>query len=196
MSKTISQSQRFYLKHLSEPQINCIHHDLKVYNQMYRYTYRRCYDDTFYDVKIGKGFQKKLKARYGTNDYMPLSVISDVKAKIKTSIQIQKFHEKRVTREHKNIKKKYKKVEKQYLQFKKVHNSLISISQGNSVKLHIFKGCGFSYTKHNTCIVDGKEINLYLFEELYIKVMMKHLNHRLKVLLWKMKRKKQEIANY
>ncbi|MDQ0360030.1 IS200/IS605 family accessory protein TnpB-related protein [Breznakia pachnodae] len=196
MSKTISQSQRFYLKHLSESQVNCIHHDLKVYNQMYRYTYRRCYDDTFYNVKMGKGFQKKLKARYGTSDYMPLSVISDVKAKIKTSIQTQKYHEKRVTREHKNIQKKHKKVEKQYLQFKKVHNSLISISQGNSDKLHIFKGCGFSYIKQNTVIVDGIEMNLYLFEELYIKVMMKRLNHRLKMLLWKMNRKKQEIANY
>lgn len=196
MSKTISQSQRIYYKDLTSTQVTCIHHDLNVFGKMTRFTYRRFYDECFYNVKTGKGFQKILKKMFSTNDYMPLSVIRNVKAIIKSTIELQGFHRKRVTKEYNNVEKKYKQTQKQYNRFHKVLDSLISISKGKNVKLYSFTGCGFSYTKDNTCIVDGKEMNLYLFEETYIKRKLKELKHRLKMLLWKMKRKKQEIENY
>jgi len=197
MEKTILQSQRIYYKDLTSAQASCIQNDLQVYNQMFRYTYRKLYNVAFHNEKQDQSFPKELKKIFDTSDYMLLSVITNVKAVIKTSIQIQMYHLTRTSNEYKNILKKYQKTEELIKQYQKVHQSLIAISRKESDDVYTFAGCRFTYQKETrTCTVNGEEVNLYVFEVKFLQVQLKQLKHRLKMLLSKMNRKKEEISNY
>ncbi len=198
MPRTISQSQRFYYDELSVDEAVCIKNDLELYNRMFRTTYRKFYDQAFYGAFVRKDFQKQLKQMFGTNDYMPLSVIADVKSRIKTSIKTQEYHLNRVQRELKNIENKISKTEKRLIGLLKTLDSLINVSKGEKVKVPVFKGCGFT-VNHKTKLVtlkDGRVFNFYLFEVQVLKVEIKRSRNRLKQLKDRMNRKKQEIINY
>lgn len=197
MPKTISQSQRFYYDELANNEAECIHHDLQLYNRMFRYVYRKFYDHTFHHVTVPKDFQKELKKLFGTSDYMPLSVINDVKAMIKTSIQTQSYHLKRVKRELRNIKLKVQETEMKRNDFLIALNSLIAFSKGDADDVVIPVGYGFRYDPtRKLCIGKGVTLNLYLFEVQIVKPELKKLKTRLKLLQDKIKRKQQEIVNY
>ncbi|WP_026880992.1 hypothetical protein, partial [Dielma fastidiosa] len=78
--KCLSYSNRFYYNELSEEDANCIKKDLILYNSMLHTAYKKLYLTCFHGVKDAVSLQKQFKARYGTNDYFPLSAIHEARA--------------------------------------------------------------------------------------------------------------------
>ena len=73
----LAYSNRFDYKDLSEEDANHIEKDLILYNSMLYTAYKKLCLTCYYGVKEIISFQKQLEARYGTNDYFPLSAINE-----------------------------------------------------------------------------------------------------------------------
>ena len=95
--KCLSYSNRFYYKELSKEDANCIKKDLILYNSMLHTAYKKLYLTCFHGVKDAASLQKQLKARYGTNDYFPLSAIHEARALLKSNIEINQRLKKECT---------------------------------------------------------------------------------------------------
>ena len=85
--KCLSYSNRFYYKELSEEDANCIKKDLILYNSMLHTAYKKLYLTCFHGVKDAVSLQKQLKAKYGTNDYFPLSAIHEDRVLLKSKFE-------------------------------------------------------------------------------------------------------------
>ena len=85
--KCLSYSNRFYYKELSEEDANCIKKDLILYNSMLHMAYKKLYLTCFHGFKEAVSLEKQLKAKYGTNDYFPLSAIHEARALLKSKFE-------------------------------------------------------------------------------------------------------------
>ena len=85
--KCLSYSNRFYYNELSEEDANCIKKDLILYNSMLHTAYKKLYLTCFHGFKETVSLEKQLKAKYGTNDYFPLSAIHEARALLKSKFE-------------------------------------------------------------------------------------------------------------
>ena len=168
--KCLSYSNRFYYKELSEEDANCIKKDLILYNSMLHTAYKKLYLTCFYGVKDAVSLQKQLKARYGTNDYFPLSAIHEARALLKSNIETNQRLKKECTKRIERIKEKIRKENKTLQNWQKQKEQLIQKSK-----------------EHETSEAD------YLYEVQIVNPNIKQLKHRIGLLTFKLNRETDKL---
>ena len=127
--KCLSYSNRFYYKELSEEDANCIKKDLILYNSMLHTAYKKLDWTWFYGVKDEISLGKQLKAKYGTNDYFPLSAIHEARALLKSKFETNQRLKKACTKRIERIKEKIHKDNKSLQNWQKKKEQLIQKSK-------------------------------------------------------------------
>ena len=104
--------------------------------------YKKLYLTCFHGVKDAVSLQKQFKARYGTNDYFPLSAIHEARALLKSNIEINQQLKKACTKRIERIKEKIRKENKtlqNWQKKKEKHWMRYASGYGRSVENVIFR---------------------------------------------------------
>ena len=102
--------------------------------------YKKLYLTCFHGFKEAVSLEKQLKARYGTNDYFPLSAIHEARALLKSNIEINQQLKKECTKRIERIKEKIRKENKTLQNWQKKKELLIQKSKEHETLslIHIF----------------------------------------------------------
>lgn len=191
----MSQSNRIYYYELGDEASKIIQNDLYLYNSMMHDAYAWLYH------KREGNLHQYLKQKYNTNDYFPLSAISQAKGILSSNQELQSIYMKDFKRKIKQIDKKIKETKQRLLRFQDMKMSIIRICKAktnNDKKVPAFKNFAQSHVKWNKNSpylfqYYDKEYTLYLFEVQIVNVEIKKLKHRIKMLVDKRNRTEREM---
>ena len=128
MPKITISSTRVYYKELDISDALSIQNDICIYQSMKNKAYKELYDNEMYDngTAVNPAY---LKSLYHTNDYFPLSAISEAKGALNSQIT---WHKKTISINKNRLKKTDKKIkeeEKDLFGYTKTLSSLIALSK-------------------------------------------------------------------
>lgn len=178
MPKITIPSSRVYYKELSLDDALSILHDIALYQSMLHKAYREAYLDHRINPKY-------LKNIYHTNDYFPLSAISEAKGILKSQ---KTWHKKTILMKKKQlnkIDKKIKQEEKLLKQYEMTKFSLVYLSKAvknNESPTTVYRCNGLSFIDYPYCIYNGRSMLIYLFEVQILNPLMKSTRNKLKLL--------------
>lgn len=198
----MTQSNRIYYHELSLDHANIIKHDLYLFNSMVHDAYDKLYKMKFCDLHIDN-LQQYLKTKYGTNDYFPLSAVSQAKGILSSNIEVHQHHVKDINKRIKHVDHKIKETEKKLKQYLDMKESMIELDKTRikgiqcRSKFKNFKGSSVVWHKETPYefIYKGKLYSLYLFEVQIVDVEIKHLKHSIKMLAYGKLRLQEKLAS-
>ena len=171
MAKVMSQSNRIYYRECLPHEVECIHHDLKLYNTMMHDAYDKKYRMEFCNLNLDKPLYAYLKEKYGTNDYPVLAAINQAAGILSGNKEAHKLHVKEQKQRIKGIEKKIKETERKLKHFRNMKESLIRMSRAEKAgkklpKFCNYKGSGIQWNQGepDRFLVKEKEYSRYLFE--------------------------------
>lgn len=192
MAKITISSTRVYYRELPQELSMMIHHDILMYQSQLHKSYKELYNNHLINPKY-------LKEIYHTNDYFPLSSISEAKGILKSQ---KTWYKKSISHQKKTLQKiihKIKKEEHLLKQYEMTLHSLIYYSK--ALKNHeslppIYKCLGLSYQSYDQhhCIYKGRSMSLYIFEVQYLKPLIKRMKNRIKLLKYRKTRREHLIV--
>lgn len=187
MAKITISSTRVYYNELDINSAFSIHSDICTYQSMLHKSYKELYNNHNINSKY-------LKDIYHTNDYFPLSTISEAKGILKSQ---KTWHHKTISIQKKKLKKIEKKLKEEmklYNQYTMTKHSLIYLSKNDSVS-HIYRCRGLKWFANNPdyCIYNNKKMLLYIFEVQYLNPLIKCTRNRIKQLKFRKERTEHKI---
>ena len=196
MAKITISSTRVYYDELMHEDAKTITIDIGIYQSMRKKAYKELYDNYVYgnDTVVNP---KYLKSIYHTNDYFPLSAISESKATLKS----QKTWYKKILKNKRNkvmkIEKKITQEEKTLAKYETTLRDLITYSkakkEGKTTSIHLCPDFYWTKDDLDECLYKGERMNLYLFEVRYLKPMIKCIKNRIKLIKYRKQRIIDEI---
>ena len=154
---------------------------ISLYQSMLHKSYRELYHDHSITSKY-------LKDLYHTNDYFPLSAISEAKGILKSQ---KTWYKKNISLKKKQLSKVDRKIqrEEQLLrEYRKTKQSLIAYSKAikyNQALPSLHRCCGLSYYADNICCFNAQMMSLYIFEVGYLNPLMKSTSHKIRLLKYR-----------
>lgn len=189
MPKITISSSRVYYHELHHEDRFSILHDISLYQSMLHKSYRELYHDHSITSKY-------LKNLYHTNDYFPLSAISEAKGILKSQ---KTWYKKNISLNKKQLSKVDRKIqrEEQLLrEYRKTKQSLIAYSKAikhNQALPSLHRCCGLSYYADNICCFNAQMMSLYIFEVGYLNPLMKSTSHKIRLLKYRRTRLEEKI---
>ena len=189
MPKITISSSRVYYRELHHEDSFSILHDISLYQSMLHKSYRELYHDHSITSKYLKGI-------YHTNDYFPLSAISEAKGILKSQ---KTWYKKNISLKKNQLSKVSRKIlrEEQLLkEYRKTKQSLIAYSRAikhNKALPSLHKCRGLSYHEDNECCFNGWMMSLYIFEVRYLNPLIKSTSHKIRLLKYRRTRLEEKI---
>ena len=153
----------------------------------------KSYRELYHDHSITS---KYLKGLYHTNDYFPLSAISEAKGILKSQ---KTWYKKNISLKKNQLSKVSRKIlrEEQLLkEYRKTKQSLIAYSRAikhNKALPSLHKCRGLSYHEDNECCFNGWMMSLYIFEVRYLNPLIKSTSHKIRLLKYRRTRLEEKI---
>lgn len=189
MPKITIPSTRVYYKELSYDDALSVHQDIVLYQSMLHKAYREAY----LDHRINS---KYLKNIYHTNDYFPLSAISEANGILRSQ---KTWHKKTISMKRKHLGKVDKKIrqeEKLLMQYEMTKLSLMYLSKAvknNEPLSPVYRCNGLSLIDYPYCTYNGRSMLLYLFEVQILNPLMKSTRNKLRQLRYRKTRLTHKI---
>ena len=189
MPKITISSSRVYYRELHHEDSFSILHDISLYQSMLHKSYRELYHDHSITSKYLKGI-------YHTNDFFPLSAISEAKGILKSQ---KTWYKKNISLKKNQLSKVSRKIlrEEQLLkEYRKTKQSLIAYSRAikhNKALPSLHKCRGLSYHEDNECCFNGWMMSLYIFEVRYLNPLIKSTSHKIRLLKYRRTRLEEKI---
>ena len=195
MAKITISSTRVYYNQLHHEDVQSIKHDIRTYQSMKKKAYKELYDNYVYGNQTLVN-PKYLKNIYHTNDYFPLSAISESKGVLKSQKTWYKQTLKNKRNKLKKIEKKINTEESLLNKYTRTLDDLIINSkarkEGKTTKIHLCPDL-YLIKDEEGCIYKGTRMNLYLFEVQHLKPLIKLLKNRIKLLRYRKQRTIEEL---
>ena len=151
---------------------------------MLHYAYKVIFDEYKYHNFDLKTLEKHLKGKYHTNDYFPLSAISQAKGILKSQKELLSYYQKKDKKKLKSINNKIKKEQSLLNNDLKYLQSLIDNTKGLTNKPK-YKEKKLTKIEGNNCFYDNQETTLYLYEVQILKPRIKQRKARIGHLIFK-----------
>ena len=195
MAKITISSTRVYYDKLHHEDVSSIKHDIRTYQSMRKKAYKELYDNYVYGNQTLVN-PKYLKSIYHTNDYFPLSAISESKGLLKSQ---KTWYKKTLKNKRNKLKKIDKKIKFEESLLNKYTRTLVDLiayskarKEGKTTMIHLCPDL-IIVNDEEGCIYKGTRMNIYLFEIQYLKPMIKLLKNRIKLLRYGKQRTNEEI---
>ena len=180
MPKITISSIRVYYHELSYDTALAIQNDISLYQSMLHKSYRELYHNNSINSRY-------LKDIYHTNDYFPLSAISEAKGILKSQ---KTWHHKSISMKKKKLKKIEKKIEqeKKYLdQYRMTKATLIALSKAithGEALPPVYRCRDMKWYSRDPlhCYYRNQYMLLYIFEVQHLNQLMKATRHRIRML--------------
>ncbi len=191
MPKITISSTRVYYHELSYDTALAIQNDISLYQSMLHKSYREIYHNNSINSRY-------LKEIYHTNDYFPLSAISEAKGILKSQ---KTWHHKTISMKKKKLKKIERKMnqEEKYLdQYRMTKATLIALSKAithDEALPPVYRCRDLKWYSRDPlhCYYRNQYMLLYIFEVQHLNQLMKATRHRIRMLKYRKTRMEHKI---
>ena len=191
MPKITISSTRVYYHELSNDTALAIQNDISLYQSMLHKSYRELYHNNSINSRY-------LKDIYHTNDYFPLSAISEAKGILKSQ---KTWHHKSISMKKKKLKKIEKKIDQEtkfLKQYKMTKATLVALSKAitrGEALPPVYRCRDMKWYSRDPlhCYYRNQYMLLYIFEVQHLNQLMKATRHRIRMLKYRKTRMEHKI---